>query len=81
MIIYSLFHAAEWQVYFRDRFELEAGSIGTIFSIDAMTDPALIDNNFNGKPVSHVETMDLARKENIRRQEERDDDGGGMFGF
>jgi len=54
---------------------------GLEFSIDAMTDPALIDNNFNGKPVSHVETMDLARKENARRQEESGDDDGSMFGF
>ena len=32
------------------------------FSIDALADPELIKNNFNGKPEVHIESMDWALK-------------------
>lgn len=34
---------------------------GLPFSIDALADQGLIDNNFNGRPGVHVESIDLAR--------------------
>lgn len=37
---------------------------GLGFSIDALADQELIENNFNGKPSVHVESIDLARKDN-----------------
>ena len=36
------------------------------FSIDALADPALIKNNFNGKPDKHVESIDWAVKRDQR---------------
>lgn len=54
---------------------------GLGFSIDALADRKLIDNNFRGKPSVHLETMDLAAAEKRRREEETADDTGGMFGF
>ena len=54
---------------------------GLEFSIDALADQRLIDNNFRGEPSVHVETMDLAAAEKKRRDEESADDTGGMFGF
>ncbi len=55
---------------------------GLEFSLDALADPRLIANNFAGKPAVHVETMDLAAAEKLRRdQEAADDDDAGMFGF
>lgn len=36
------------------------------FSIDALADPALIQNNFNGKPSEHVESIDWAVKRDQR---------------
>ena len=30
------------------------------FAIDALADPALIDNNFNGQPSAHIESIDMA---------------------
>jgi len=54
---------------------------GLEFSIDALADRRLVDNNFRGKPSVHVETMDLAAAEKKRRDEESADDTGGMFGF
>ena len=53
---------------------------GLEFSIDALADRRLVDNNFRGKPTVHVETMELAAAEKQRRDEASDDDGG-MFGF
>ena len=35
---------------------------GLEFSIDALADPELIENNFKGKPGIHIESMDLAIK-------------------
>ncbi|MEM7400580.1 MAG: cytochrome c3 family protein [Pseudomonadota bacterium] len=37
---------------------------GLGFSIGALADQELIENNFNGKPSVHVESIDLARKDN-----------------
>jgi hypothetical protein len=55
---------------------------GLEFSIDALSDLKLIDNNFRRRPSVHVETMDLAAVENVRRREESgNDDDAGMFGF
>ncbi len=42
---------------------------GLEFTLDALADTTLIENNFSGKPGIHIPTMDLARKEIVRRQE------------
>lgn len=70
---------------------------GLEFTLDALSDQSLINNNFSGKPSVHVESMDLADRENKRRQQveqehaaaeaaeqqenEKEDDDAGMFGF
>ena len=55
---------------------------GLGFSIDALADQHLIDNNFNGSPSVHVKTMDLAAAEQERRDSEAGgDDDTSMFGF
>ena len=55
---------------------------GLAFSIDALSDPALVDSNYTGQPSVHVKTMDLAALEKARRDEEAtDDEDAGMFGF
>jgi hypothetical protein len=55
---------------------------GLGFSIDAMADRKLIDNNFNGRPSVHVGTMELAAAEAKRRASEAGkDDDTSMFGF
>jgi len=55
---------------------------GLEFSIDALADPELVENNFNGRPSVHVETMDLAANEKQRRDSEAgESDDAGMFGF
>lgn len=55
---------------------------GLEFTLDALTDEKLIVNNFSGKPDKHIMTMDLADRENRRRQEEASkDDDESMFGF
>lgn len=55
---------------------------GLEFTLDVMTDENLIDNNFRGKPVNHITTMELADKENRRRLEEAsEDEDASMFGF
>lgn len=38
---------------------------GLEFSIDALADPALIKNNFNGQPAEHIESVDWA----VRREQ------------
>lgn len=38
------------------------------FAIDALADPALINNNFNGKPNAHIESMDWALKREVERE-------------
>ena len=40
-------------------------------SIDALADQNLINNNFNGQPDIHVESIDLARKENEQYLQKR----------
>ena len=55
---------------------------GLAFSIDALSDPQLVDNNFTGQPSEHVETMALAAAEKERREQEAaEDDDAAMFGF
>ncbi|MGB5538812.1 MAG: cytochrome c3 family protein [Gammaproteobacteria bacterium] len=55
---------------------------GLEFSIDALADRQLIDNNFRGRPSLHVETMGLAAAEAERRASEAgDEDDTSMFGF
>jgi predicted CXXCH cytochrome family protein len=55
---------------------------GLEFTLDALTDEKLIVNNFTGKPDKHIQTMDLADRENQRRKEaEAEDDDASMFGF
>jgi len=39
---------------------------GLGFSIDALADESLINNNFNGTPKRHIESIDMARKDNER---------------
>jgi predicted CXXCH cytochrome family protein len=43
---------------------------GLEFTLDALADDSLIQNNFSGKPGVHIPTMDLADRENKRRQQE-----------
>jgi len=54
---------------------------GLGFSLDALADPALIDNNFSGQPRVHVDTMELAEQDQKRRREKSGGDDAGMFGF
>lgn len=59
---------------------------GLEFTLDALTDETLIDNNFTGTPGRHIATMDLADKEKQRRQkaaaeDAAEDDDASMFGF
>jgi formate-dependent nitrite reductase cytochrome c552 subunit len=55
---------------------------GLEFSIDALADQSLVDNNFTGRPTVHVQTMDLAAAEKERRDNEAgEDDDTSMFGF
>ena len=55
---------------------------GMAFSIDALSDPKLVDSNFTGQPSGHVETMELAAAEKERREQEAaEDDDAAMFGF
>jgi len=44
---------------------------GLPFAIDALADPDLILNNFNGYPQVHIESVDLARKDLERYLQER----------
>jgi hypothetical protein len=43
---------------------------GLAFSIDALADPALIENNFAGAPAVQVESMELARRDHERALQE-----------
>jgi len=43
---------------------------GLGFSIDALADPALIENNFAGSPAVQVESMELARRDHERALQE-----------
>ena len=56
---------------------------GLEYTLDALADASLIESNFNGKPQVHVTSMDLARKESARREQEaaEHDDDSDMFGF
>jgi len=55
---------------------------GLAFSIDALADRRLVDNNFSGVPSVHVRTMELAAAEEERRASEAGgDDDTSMFGF
>ncbi|WP_078119599.1 cytochrome c3 family protein [Thiosocius teredinicola] len=44
---------------------------GLGFSIDALADQSLIDNNFTGRPSRHVESLDLARADQERYLREK----------
>lgn len=55
---------------------------GLEFTLDALADEELIDSNFQGHPTKHIQTMDLADRENERRKEAAsEDDDSDMFGF
>jgi hypothetical protein len=43
---------------------------GLGFSIDALADPALIANNFRGRPSAHIESIDMAKANDARAQAE-----------
>lgn len=43
---------------------------GLGFTLDALADPALIDNNFQGRPSVHVDSMALAEADKKRGEEE-----------
>ena len=43
---------------------------GLGFTLDALADPVLIDNNFQGKPAVHVRSMDMAEADKQRAEEE-----------
>lgn len=43
---------------------------GLGFSIDALADEELIARNFNGKPEIHIESIDMAKQDNLRYQQE-----------
>jgi hypothetical protein len=44
---------------------------GLAFSLDALADEALIENNFQGRPAVHVESMELAEADRQRAEQER----------
>jgi hypothetical protein len=44
---------------------------GLGFTLDALADPALIQNNFNGLPTVHVESLELAEADQKRAEEEK----------
>jgi hypothetical protein len=43
---------------------------GLGFTLDALADPALIDNNFRGRPQVHVDSMAMAEADKRRAEEE-----------
>lgn len=49
---------------------------GLAFSIDSLADQTLIRNNFKGKPSIHIQSIDMARKDNERHLKET---GGDTF--
>ncbi len=55
---------------------------GLEFALDALADRSLIDRNFDGVPGVNVKSMELARNEHERRQQQSaEDDDSDMFGF
>jgi hypothetical protein len=42
---------------------------GLGFTLDALADDTLINNNFSAAPTAHVRSMDLAEKEKKRRED------------
>lgn len=44
---------------------------GLAFAIDALADPALIANNFNGAPATHIASMEMAIKREKEKAEEK----------
>lgn len=55
---------------------------GLEFTLAALTDSELVENNFSGSPRKRVYTMELAERENTRRVEATaEDDDADMFGF
>jgi hypothetical protein len=44
---------------------------GLGFTLDALADPALTDNNFTGRPAVHVTSMELAEADQKRAEEEK----------
>ncbi len=44
---------------------------GLAFSLDALADEVLIENNFKGRPAVHVESMELAEADRKRAEQER----------
>ena len=47
---------------------------GLGFSIDSLADESLINNNFNGQPALHIESIDMAKKDNERHLKEINDE-------
>ncbi len=47
---------------------------GLGFSIDALADPALIKNNFNGKPAKHVDSIDMAVAKDLEARQKREEE-------
>jgi hypothetical protein len=43
---------------------------GLSFTLDSLADSELIKNNFNGRPTVHIESMEMARRDLLRAQEE-----------
>ncbi len=43
---------------------------GLGFSIDSLADDTLIQNNFSSRPSIHIESIDMAEKDNLRHQQE-----------
>ena len=43
---------------------------GLSFTLDALADQKLINNNFNGQPTVHVDSMEMARRDQIRAEQE-----------
>jgi hypothetical protein len=38
------------------------------FSIDALSDPELVNNNFKGSPLKHIESIDMALKREVAKK-------------
>ena len=54
---------------------------GLPFTLDSLADRDLIEQNFNSRPMVHIETMELVEQDQKRRQKQSGGDNGGMFGF
>ena len=44
---------------------------GLAFAIDALADPALVARNFAGRPLGHVESIDMALEAERRAEQSR----------